>query len=115
MAKREQNNTQVTEVRYIKCQIMKSDVDTTSGIVTLQLMDVGFQSDVTMWFQEDLKPTWYKIELDASSEADRALLFDNLIKFTRTVNKYDKIIDKIEKGLIGKVWSFSEKKLQPIK
>lgn len=100
------------EVKYIKCQIKKADVDTETNIVTLTVLDISFEQNTAMWFIENLQHTWYTVELDISNDVQRGLLFDYLIKYTTKCSKYDKIIDKIEKGLIDKTWSFSEKMLK---
>ena len=46
-----------------------------------------------------------------AKDADRQLLFDNLIKYCYKCLKYKTIIDKIQKGLIGKTWNFADNKL----
>lgn len=102
------------EVKYIKCEIMSADVDTTTNIVTLTVQDVAYQSDISFWFHEDFKPTFYKIELDMSKDSQRQLIFDYLITYCFRCRKYKTIIDKIQKGLVGYTWSFSEKMLQKI-
>ena len=102
------------EVKYIKCEIVRADVDVTTKIVTLTVEDVNYQADLGFWFQEDFKPTYYTVELDMNNDSDRQLLFDRLIKYCFACAKHHTIIDKIQKGLVGYNWRFSEKKLQKV-
>lgn len=102
------------EVKYIRCEIAAADVDTTSGIVTLTVENIEYQSDIATWFVDGFKPTYYRVELDMSKDAHRSLLFDRLLKYCFNVAKYDKILDKIQKGLIGYTWKFSENILQKV-
>ena len=109
-----EEDAKAQEVKYIKCEIVRADVDTASNMVTLTVEDVAYQSDLSFWFHEDFKPTYYTIVLDMSNDSDRQLLFDRLIKYCFGCLKHKTIIDKIQKGLIGYTWKFSEKKLQKV-
>ena len=109
-----EEDAKAQEVKYIKCEIMKADIDTLTNIVTLTVQDVAYQSNMSFWYHEDYKPTFYTVELDMANDSQRQLLFDRLLKYCYACQKFNTIIDKVEKGLIGYNWSFSEKLLKKV-